>query len=275
MHNKLQLNTINAFSIDIMKENDIAEGIEQGSIPHIHDFCEIYVNLSGNVSFIVEKNIYSIQPGDIIITRPYEYHHCIFHDDSDHFHYWILFSSKENPELFNAFFNRTRGTNNLIRLPENEKNRFLKLCETLCTINPDKKLETMSIFFEMISHIESGIVGNKISNINNTIPKSINQMLTYIDQNYASIKNIHEVAKEFHISMATLERHFKTYVAISPKKYLLNKKLSCACRLLRQGTSVTDACFESGFSDFSHFIALFKKTFGTTPLKYKKEHFSN
>lgn len=111
------------------KENDIAYGIEKGSVPHIHDICEIYVNISGNVSFMVEKNIYNIEPGDIIITRPYEYHHCIFHEHSDHFHYWILFSATENKDLFNAFFNRVRGTNNLIRIPEEDRKNFLELCE--------------------------------------------------------------------------------------------------------------------------------------------------
>ena len=44
---------------------------------HIHNECEIYINLSGDVSFAVENSVYPIMPGGIIITRPLEYHHCI------------------------------------------------------------------------------------------------------------------------------------------------------------------------------------------------------
>ncbi len=274
MHNKLQIENINSFSIHIKKENDIADAVANRIVPHIHDTCEIYVNLTGNVSFMVEKNIYPIQHGDIIITRPYEYHHCILNDNSDHFHYWLLFSSNENPTLFNAFYNRARGVNNLIRLPEKLKNRFLELCEQTLLMPKTKKIEIMANFFEMLSYIEAGTVENNIPNINNTLPEDINEILTYINKNYSTIKTINDVADKFHISIATLERRFKTYLYISPKKYLTNKKLSYACRLLRQNYSATNACFESGFTDFSHFIAVFKKFFGTTPLKYKKEHFS-
>ncbi|MBP3591363.1 MAG: AraC family transcriptional regulator [Clostridia bacterium] len=40
--------------------------------------------------------------------------------------------------------------------------------------------------------------------------------------------------------------------------------------LLKKDASVTEACTAAGFSDCSHFIVLFKKKFGETPLKYKK-----
>ena len=43
-----------------------------------------------------------------------------------------------------------------------------------------------------------------------------------------------------------------------------------AARLLAGGSSVIDACNLSGFSDYSHFIILFKTAYGITPLKYKK-----
>ena len=42
---------------------------EASSIGHTHNECEIYINVSGDVSFMVENNIYPISSGDIIITR--------------------------------------------------------------------------------------------------------------------------------------------------------------------------------------------------------------
>ena len=70
-----------------------ADSSENVNYSHIHDECEIYVNLRGDLSFIVENNIYPIKPGDIIITRPHEYHHCVYHSNKLHRHFWILFSS--------------------------------------------------------------------------------------------------------------------------------------------------------------------------------------
>ena len=39
---------------------------------HIHSFCEVYLNLSGDVSFVVEDSVYPVGRGDIIITKPNE-----------------------------------------------------------------------------------------------------------------------------------------------------------------------------------------------------------
>ena len=51
---------------------------------HIHKECEVYINLSGDVSFEVENRIYPISRGSVIITRPYEYHHCIYRSNALH-----------------------------------------------------------------------------------------------------------------------------------------------------------------------------------------------
>lgn len=270
MTNNLSIRNIHTFSVNVNKLNITCSSPARHSFPHIHDVCEIYVNLSGNVSFMVEKNLYSILPGDIIITKPYEYHHCIYNDDSDHLHYWIMFSPAENPEFFKFLLDRRRGTNNHIRLPENILDKFVSLCEKLTTVAPNHSVSTISYFFEILSYIEQGLQKYNVSNVNNNMPENINLILSHINRNYATIKNINNLAAEFDLSITTLERHFKKYLSITPKRYLEDKKLSNACQMLRQGATVTDACFESGFDDYSHFIATFKKIFHTTPLKYKK-----
>lgn len=271
MTNHLSISSINTFTINANKLNVTNASPVRYSAPHIHDMCEIYVNLTGNVSFMVEKKLYTILPGDIIITKPYEYHHCIYNDESDHLHYWFLFSTKENPELFQFLMARKRGTNNLIRLPANISIKFLELCEKLVTTTPNKATSLVSCFFEILSYIEQGLLEYNVSETNNNMPPHVSDILSYINKNYATIHNINELATYFQVSISTLERYFKKYLAITPKRYLEDKKLSNACMMLRQNFSVTEACYESGFEDYSHFIHIFKKNFKTTPLKYKKK----
>ena len=270
MTNHLSINSVNTFTVNANKLNVTNTSPIRYSAPHIHDMCEIYVNLTGNVSFMVEKNLYTILPGDIIVTKPYEYHHCIYNDESDHLHYWFLFSAKENPRLFQFMLARKRGTNNLIRLPESISKTFLELCERLITTTPDKATALISCFFEILSYIEQGLLEYNVSETNNNLPPNVSDILSYINKNFATIHNINELAAHFEISISTLERYFKKYLAITPRRYLEDKKLSNACMMLRQNFSVTEACFESGFEDYSHFIYIFKKNFKTTPLKYKK-----
>jgi AraC-like DNA-binding protein len=51
--------------------------------------------------------------------------------------------------------------------------------------------------------------------------------------------------------------------------YLESKRLAHSQILLKEGKSVLDACMESGFSDYSNYIRLFKRRFMITPKQYK------
>ncbi len=270
MNHNFIMEPVHPFFVNVSKINVTMSNAERKTTPHIHEYCEIYVNLTGNVSFVIEKNIYSVQPGDIILTKPYEYHHCVYHDDSDHLHFWIIFSVDENPELFKFLTEKKSGHRNHIRLSEETRQKFLANCEKLVENNSENKLSSMAIFFKILAYIEEGMEKYKVSNHNVSLPKNLKDILDYINKNFASIHTINEVSEKFYISISTLERHFKKYLSMTPKRYLEDKKLQNACLLLRQNVSVTDACFESGFDDYSHFITIFKKKFDVTPLKYKK-----
>ena len=47
--------------------------------------------------------------------------------------------------------------------------------------------------------------------------------------------------------------------------YLVGKRLRLARERIAAGMSVTDACYQSGFQDYSTFSRAYKKQFGQTP----------
>ena len=67
---------------------------------HIHKEYEIYLNLSGNVSFEVQSRLYPVSRGSVVLSKPYEYHRCVYHSDTLHRHYWIIFSADGIEALF-------------------------------------------------------------------------------------------------------------------------------------------------------------------------------
>lgn len=270
MNNSYMMTPIHPFSVNVSKLNVTASDAKRKTAPHIHEYCEVYVNLSGNVSFVIEKNVYSVRSGDIIVTKPYEYHHCVYHDDSDHLHYWIMFSVDENPRLFKFLTDKKAGHGNHIRLSEEKRGRFLAHCKLLAENNTENRVSTIAAFFKVLSCICEGMEKFNVSNADSSLPKSLKDILDYVNKNFASIHTINEISEKFFISLSTLERLFKKHLSMTPKRYLEDKKLQNACLLLRQNASVTEACFESGFEDYSHFISIFKKRFDTTPLQYKK-----
>lgn len=231
---------------------------------HFHDKCEIYVNISGDVSFMVESRIYNICSGDVIITRPYEKHHCIYHSDALHDHFCIMISQESSEDILSPFFNRECGEGNLISLPPILKEKLLSLCKAL--VEEENELKKYITFFTLIDMLS----GEKFSENFTRLPDDVKIAVEYIANSLSSEISVSQVAKEAHVTVNTLERHFKKCTGISPYKYIQNCRLANARAILECGGSVTGAAMASGFSDYSHFIALFKKKYKLTPLKFKK-----
>lgn len=86
----INFEALSAFDFNI-KYLEMQPGESPPVDQHIHSECEIYFNLSGDVSFMAGDNVYPVSRGSLIITRPYEYHHCIYHSDAVHRYYRALF----------------------------------------------------------------------------------------------------------------------------------------------------------------------------------------
>ena len=248
---------------------DLPTGTVEKFGPHIHSECEVCINLSGDISFVVENNIYPISPGDIIITRPSEYHHCIYHSDAPHRHFWILISPEENHALLRLFFDRNAGENNLLRLSAENTEQLISLCHTLVT-ESGTPCEQLLRFFTLLALLESARPSAPLAS-SAAVPAALVSALGYIESNLSHPISMEELANATNVSVNTLERHFSRSMRITPTAFIRQKKLLFAQKLLRNGHTVQEACEQSGFSDYSHFIALFKKNFGITPLQYKKQ----
>ncbi|HEY0551415.1 MAG TPA: AraC family transcriptional regulator, partial [Verrucomicrobiae bacterium] len=83
--------------------------------------------------------------------------------------------------------------------------------------------------------------------------------------------SLEEYARLCHRSLSSFKREFQTIYHEPPGKWLLRKRLDFAAALLRNSArNVTDAAFDSGFEDVSHFSRAFKKQFGESPATFKK-----
>ena len=233
---------------------------------HMHDKCEIYINLSGDLAFEVEGLVYPISPGSVIITRPAESHHCIYRSDALHKHYCIWFSAEGNERLFPAFFDRESGEENMyVFKPDSFASLIAKVAKLM---NSESEVERVIAFFSIIDKICTASEDN--ASLTEGLPEDVALAVTYINENISAkitIKDLAEVAK---VNITTLERHFFSIFGVSPREYLKKRRLNDSAKLLRAGKSVTETCYLCGFSDLSKFISSFKSHFGITPKQYQK-----
>lgn len=87
----------------------------------------------------------------------------------------------------------------------------------------------------------------------------------FMEKNFRCDMSMSEFARASGRSLSTFKRDFKKMSVLSPERWLTDRRLRAAFDLLKRGRRVSDACFDVGFKNVSHFSAIFKKKFGITP----------
>lgn len=268
---KISFGSLAPFELYVEYINQINFPIEKESKTHIHNTFEIYFNLSGDVSFVVENHTYPISRGNVILTKPFEYHHCVIHDNKEHEHYCLRFSGSEQDELFLPFHQREKGKNNHIAFTEDQIYSLKRHFDALLNLSEDSSIEKYYHLIRIFQIIQNqSAIPN--SDFSDHIPQNLHKILDIIAEQYATPITVATLAAEIFVSVNTLERYFKRYLNITPSEYIKRKRLSEAMLLLNSNTSVSQVAYKCGFPDSSNFIQIFKRTFGQTPYQYMKNH---
>jgi AraC-like DNA-binding protein len=94
-----------------------------------------------------------------------------------------------------------------------------------------------------------------------------------IDREFAEPLNVEALARGAHMSAGHLSREFRRVYGESPYSYLMTRRIERAMTLLRRGDlSVTEVCFEVGFSSLGTFSTRFAELVGVPPSVYRRDH---
>ena len=245
---------------------------------HQHSFYEIFFFLSGDVDYIIEGKTYALRPGDILLTscsdihrpdirpgKPYE--RIVIWLEENFFDHLKEFCGED---LSAGFRDAALKDYRLIR-PDSATFSLLKqLCAKISQAKCSSAVGSGTLagvyLTEFLVHIcrayynPPGLIKNDI-----TENKKINQLIAYINTNLASELTLDQLSSRFYTSKYHLSRQFRQFTGLSLYQYIVKKRLILAHNLLRAGHLATEACFASGFSDYSNFLKVFKREFGRTP----------
>jgi AraC-like DNA-binding protein len=99
--------------------------------------------------------------------------------------------------------------------------------------------------------------------------KRIRKAKDIILQRMTEPPTLHELAEEIGLSLKKLKEGFKQIYGDSVFSFLFDYKMEYARKMLESNQyNVNEVGLKVGYSTSSHFIAAFKKKYGTTPKKY-------
>ncbi len=108
---------------------------------------------------------------------------------------------------------------------------------------------------------------------NTKLESNVKQIISYIKSHYMENIHVDDIAKEIGISRTECFRSFKKFTTKTPIEYLLEFRLSSASNMLvSTDDTVLEICTKCGFSNSSYFGKQFKRRYGITPIKYRKQN---
>ncbi len=91
-----------------------------------------------------------------------------------------------------------------------------------------------------------------------------------IDREFDRPLDVEDLAAGVHMSAGHLSRRFRAAYGESPYSYLMTRRIERAMSLIRRGDlSITDICFQVGFSSLGTFSTRFSQLVGMSPRAYR------
>ena len=98
----------------------------------------------------------------------------------------------------------------------------------------------------------------------------LSHCIAFIDEHFTENISVSDLAKKYFVSKSFLFTEFKKSFGISIHKYITQRRMIYAKRLLDEGKKPTDVYSLCGYSDYSTFYKAYNKRFGQSPRDTKR-----
>ena len=249
-------------------------------VPHFHKAAEFVKVELGRAEVIVNTNRIECKKGDIVFIPPYSLHSV---------------SSIDGPARTTGIVYEFSIFGNAIANMDISR-KLSKECDLKLVISPDDKryqdlnrnfancikmyrdkttyslLDMMSGLCNLTSVMMSISADNKASNLDLKNDR-IEMAIDYIQKNYYRKIYISELSEIVHVCDDHFIRLFKAFTNKSPAKYIRDKRVEEAMKLIANTSlSVSEIAEKVGFSNANYMTNTFKSTIEMTPNEYRKKH---
>ena len=282
MYFELKENKPHGTKDDPFSTYHIQNGGQSFQIPvHWHDELEIIYVKSGFLTVNISGENYIGKPGDAFVVSPGNLHFMGSQTGTvDYFTFLfpLKYIAFRSDDMLDDKLIEPLNSGHLMISPE-IKDTVKEQCEQLARVyvaEIDKseskitsQIRKKIILLQFIHELwKKGFIVENDTTGRNTVEK---EMVSYIQQNYTGKILLREFGEQFHLSEKYISRYFKEHFHITLSQYVTYLRLEHAKQMLQEtDISVTEVAMQSGYQNISYFIRSFKKTYGVSPLKYRK-----
>lgn len=233
-----------------------------------HPFYEIFLFLEGDAEFISGSFRTELKRNSLVIIPKESFHHFVVKcPEEEYRRYVINFSPFGN---LHDLINEKMSEVCVLSATDCQLDRFKRLEEYSKSGDRYKKeLVLQAALTDILLDIKPAESRDEFTNTPSINPL-IKKAVEYININASRISRIDQIAAAVNISPSHFTHLFSKELHISPSKYLLEKKLVMANRMIDSGVGAVLAAERCGFESYSGFYKMYKRAFGISPSKTKQ-----
>ncbi|MDY6367365.1 MAG: AraC family transcriptional regulator [Clostridia bacterium] len=237
---------------------------ENQKVPfHSHTCFELVYYNSGEGVTLINGTRYPYRANDMVIIEPGSQHNDLTKERSDVICIGFSYDNVEFPLKSGVYRDKNKRVQKLINSLVSEMREKQVYYDFFCNTLIAQILVEIG---RLVLHASPDAVKDDC----------VNQVLKYIDQYFLTEISIEQLSQMANYSYHRFRHIFKEKMGVSPKRYILNKRLTHVKKLLQEtDKSITELAYSCGFGSTSRLISLFHKTYGMSPLKYRSAHKSN
>jgi AraC family transcriptional regulator len=251
----------------------------------------LFLNRNGFSHCTVNKQRYQIetdsflltQPGqlyDLVIDNPGQTEICNIHINRDFFGQFTRVLTTSSEKLLDDPYDCKNSMPKLLTTLYPKDDRMAELTNRLCAMDVTATDEFELTLGSIIEHLL--LAGDEIKRkvaalpymkaaVKEDISNRLSLAKDYISSNYQSALDLEQICRETGMSKFHFLRLFKTFSGITPYQYLTKVRMEKGRELLRNtDLRLTDISEKVGFEFPNSFIKAFRKTYGSSPMQYRK-----
>ncbi len=239
---------------------------------HAHSHYEILVFISGDISYLVEGNIYRPEPWDVLIFNIAETHSVNVHSNKPYERMVIQMDKNLFGELlprgtlFSPFQNRELGRDNILKTEDFRDDLWKRTLFRMIEKKDLDRFETLSYVISLLREIKLAFENQIKHTASDSLASSIVQ---YTNEHITEKLRAEDIARHFFISRTALYSLFRESTGTGIHDYINVKRLIMAQEMLKRGERAVNVSEKCGFSDYSTFFRAYKARFSLSPSEEK------
>ena len=229
----------------------------------IHPYHEILYCVDGDVTFLSEKFQEVLTGPTLLIIPKACYHQFCIKNQNAYTRLVLNFPDIDGTEGLLSTLTEVK----IVKHLSSPLTALLqRMCQVLCSEHPSAEhhVYLYGAFLMLLAEL-------KLEDIEMASPRLreddhlISRCIQYIDNHFTSDISAEMLAREMNVSESTLFHCFKKELGISMYKYITEKRLIHAHKLIVENGKPTKIYLECGYHDYPTFYKAYRKMFGQPP----------